>query len=148
MSQRRDILEAVLARLGTILTSNGFATDAGGTLFLGAVPELGPDDPSVAVAIIVGDDAVTFQGENMFIALPLHIAAVAKADLDEPWIAVEDVLSDIKKAIELTDRTLGGLVQRQLLRGTTRTVPRDPGSLTVGVAVEYRAPYREAWGNP
>jgi len=147
-ARRRLILEAIRARLWEIRTVNGFATDAGETVFLGETPELGPDDPEQAIAIVVDDELPAHQGENVFSVMPVVVAALAKADLDEPWLAVEAVLGDIKRAIELEDRTLGGLVRLRFERGATRTMKREPGSVTVGVAIEYRAPILEKWGSP
>lgn len=148
MTKRRAILEVVLARLQAIQTADGFATNAGSTVFLNDTPVLGDDDPNVAIAILVDEDAPGFRGENVHVALPINIQAHAKADLDEPWIAAEDVLGDIKKAMELADRTLGGLLASRLDRGPTRTVPRVEGMTTVGVSVGYTLPYSERWGQP
>jgi hypothetical protein len=147
-SVRQRIIEAFLTRVLAIATADGFDTDAGRTVFLGEAPQLGESDPSEAIALVVGDDQVKYQGVNLLIALPISIQALAKADLEQPWLAAEAVLGDIKRAVELADRTLGGLVQRQFERGTTRALPRVPGSTTVGIVIEYQAPYVEAWGNP
>lgn len=147
-SRRRKILEAIKTRLGAIRVSSGFATDAGLMVFLNEAPALGPDDPSTAIVILVGVDTPMWQGETMLLRLPLEIQAIAKADIDAPWLAVEDVLGDIKKAVELADRTLGGLVRRQIDRGPTQTLQREPGSEYVGLSILYTAPYKEAWGSP
>jgi hypothetical protein len=108
--------------------------------------QLGADDPDTAIAIVVQDTAPQYQGENVFEVLPVEIQALAKADLDEPWIAAEEILSRCITAIELTDRTLGGLVKRMIEIGPTRTLPREEGSTTVGIAITYRAPYSRRWG--
>lgn len=147
-TKRQDILEALRARLQAITRIGGYATDAGALVFLGEQPDLGPDDPDVALAIGVGDDEPGHQGEHVFIRLPLEIQAIAKASLDEPWLTIEAVIGDIKKAVEQSDRTLGGYVKRQIERGVTRTLAREPGSTTVGVGITYVAPYVEVWGAP
>jgi hypothetical protein len=148
MSRRQDILEVFRARLQAIRLTAGFATDAGETVFLGETPELGPDAPEVAIAIVADDELPSHQAENVASTLPVVIAALAKADLAQPWLAAEAVLGDIKKAVELADRTLGGLVPSYIERGATRTMQRDAGSVTVGVAIEYRCLIVERWGNP
>jgi hypothetical protein len=76
------------------------------------------------------------------------VAALAKADLDDPYLAVEAVLGDIKRAIELEDRSLGGLVDQRFERGRTRPFEREEGSTAVGVIVPYIVPYYESWGAP
>lgn len=147
-ARRQLILEAFRARLLAIQIEDGFDTDAGDHVHLGVVPELGPDDSDIAVAITVGDEASKFQGENVLSDLPVEVHALAKADLAEPWIASETVLADIKRAVELADRTLGGLVPRRFYRGPVRTRERAVGSTTVGITITYLAPIVEKWGHP
>lgn len=147
-SRRQLILEALLARVEAISIDGGFQTDVGKNVFLGAAPALGPNDPDTAVALVVGDDSAGYQGEQVVVELPIDIVALAKADLEEPWLAVEAVLSDIKRAVELEDRTLGKLVMRQIRRGSTRTLARETGSDIVGASIRYTAPHAEVWGHP
>jgi hypothetical protein len=147
-SNRESILAALLARVGAIQIAAGFTSDAGLAVTLGESPLLGPDDPDVAIAILVNDDDPKYQGMQIMIRLPVSIQALANPNLADPWLAVEALLGDIKRAVELEDRTLGGLVKRQIERGPTRTVLREPGSTVVGAQVTYICPYTECWGNP
>lgn len=147
-SKRREIIEAIVARLEAITTAGGFNTDAGALVFLNEAPALGEDDPDEAIAVMVGEDEVGFQGEHMMINLPIDVQAIAKASIDDPYLAAEAVLQDVKTAMELADRTLGGLVKRQFLRRSTRTLEREPGSTYVGVVITYVVPYTEQWGRP
>jgi hypothetical protein len=48
----------------------------------------------------------------------------------------------------LEDRTLGQLVPNRIERGSTRTLPREPGNGVVGAGVTYIATHLERWGNP
>jgi hypothetical protein len=148
MTRRSLILQAFVTRLSAITVDNGFETDAGATIYLGEAPALGPDDPAVAIALVVDDDHPTYQGEQVFNQLPIDICALAKVDIDQSWLAVEALIGDIKRAMELPDRTLGKLVPRQIIRGVTRTLPRETGSTTIGALVRYTAPFVEVWGNP
>lgn len=147
-SRREHILETLRERVRVIRRAAGYASDAGETVFMGEAPELGEDDPEQAIAIIVEDEAPGHVGENVQSLLPVTIAALAKADLDEPWMSAEAVLADIKRAVELADRTLGGAVRDRMQRGITRTLQREPGSVTVGIAIQYLCPIVEKWGNP
>jgi hypothetical protein len=143
---RQAILEELLARLQTIRRDDGYQTDAGATVFLYETPQLGPDDPNEAIALIPRDDVPSDQGGEVLTVLPIDIQALAKADTDETGTTVEAVRADIRQAIESGDRTLGGLLTRELVRGRTRTVPRDAGVTTVRVGTEYSATYLDAWG--
>lgn len=151
-SRRELILEAIVARLEAIAVSHDtieFATNAGASVHLGAAPGFGPDDPTQAIVVVAGDDEAAFQGEGFLVRLPIGIQAIVSADLSAPYASAEAVLADIKRAIELTDRTLGGLVAwNGLERGVTRTLQRDEGSTFVGVEIEYSAHYTEGWGAP
>lgn len=144
-SRRQLILEALQARVSAILLAGGFATDAGATVFLGETPQLGPDDPFEAIALVPDDDSVQDKG-YLFVQLPVAVQALAKADLDAPWETIEAILGDIKAAVELDDKTLGGLLKAPMMRGTTRTLAREPGSTTVGAGVTYICSYVEQWG--
>lgn len=145
---RRRALEAIVARLQDIQTANGYLTNAGSVVYLGGSPGLGKDDPDVALAVVILDDEVTYVGENIRVNLPIEIQALAKAELDNPYIASESVLADVKTAVELEDRRLGGLLRDRMKRGSTRTLEREPGSLDVGVSVLYTLPMVEKWGDP
>lgn len=147
-SRRQQILEALRTRCRAIKKADGFATDAGKVVFLGEAPALGPDDPESAVALVVGDDVVSYQGNDvkLSIHLPVNVVALVKADLEAPWEMVEAVLQDIKTAVELEDRQFGDLLANTMRRGSTRSLDREPGSMTVGVAVQYDLPYAEPWG--
>lgn len=147
-STRQQILEVVIARLERITRDNGYDTDAGAAVRLGEAPAFGPDDPDEAIAVLLDDDRPGKSMEQVFIELPVAIAALARPDLAAPWVVVEQVLSDVKRAMEQTDRTLGGLLHRRMERGTTRTLPREEGSLVVGATVTYICPYVEVWGAP
>ncbi len=144
---RQLILAAFLAAVREITIANGFATDAGNTVYIGETAQLGDDDPDQAIALVVDDDDARSPG-YVFVTLPIVVQALAKADLDEPWLVVESLLGDLKRAIETEDRTLGGLLKSELQRGSTRTLAREPGSTTVGAAITYRCEYVEVWGNP
>lgn len=154
-SKRRAIIEAGLARLAAILIVDGFNTNAGQTALLNEVPELGQDDPSVVVALLIGADESKRSGNKVLVDLPVEIQAIARiakpADIDgdwHPWIAAEDVLEDVKRAWELDDMTFEGLLNCDMDRGSTATADREPGSTTVGISIAYRLRYSERWGQP
>ena len=149
-SRRQQILEALKGRLETIQVANGFNTDGGLSVFLGELPALGPDDPDVAIAMVVGDDEVRYPADlKMLIHLPIDVIAVAKPDSEnrnKPWAMVEALLIDIKVAVELDDRQLGGLLDNTMRRGNTRTLPRETGSDIIGASITYQLPYVESFG--
>lgn len=149
MSRRHRALSALRDRLQAISVANGYRTDAGQALFMGQDAELGPDDARAAIALAVAADEVRHNGENVVSVIPVEVHALVKAAVDNPLLALEDLIGDIKKAVEQPDRTLGGLlVQRGLGRGSVRPIDREPGSEMVGAVVEYSLTMAEAWGNP
>lgn len=150
MSRRLDILLAIVDRLELIQVANGFSTDAGATLFVNEAPALGPDDSPVAIALMVQpDEPRAWQGDSMLLRLPLEIQAHAFIALEDAWAVAERVLEDIKRAVEMGDRTLGRKVAgKSFERGTTSVVARVPGSTSTGLGIRYTVPYQEKWGEP
>lgn len=153
-SRRLRIIDALKARVEAIETVNGFNTNAGQRVYLGELPELGPDDPEAVIAIIPREDIVPDALNNIPIKWPIDIFVLVSPDIAAPWIVTENALADIKKAVELEDRSLGGLLMGGrdnpggLVRGTTETFPRQTGAEVVGASITYMAPYAEAWGFP
>ena len=147
---REDLIDRFRARLAEIQTANDFFTNAGARLYIDEVPTLGPDDPPDAIVLLVGDDTVRYsENEKTLIELPIDISAIVRVDVADGWRTREWILADIKKAIELQDRTLGGLLgssQKNLKRSTTRSMRREVGSTVMGTTVRYLVTYGEPWG--
>lgn len=148
-SRRQRILEAIRRRLQAIQIDAGFDTGLGQVVYLGERPELGDADPDGAIAMVVGDENPAPPGQTLktYLQLPIEIQVIAKANLDEPWVAIEAGIGDVKRAMELPDRTLGGLANT-MERGGVRTLPREPGSTAVGAGVGYVVTFAETWGAP
>ncbi len=120
-------------------------------LYTGGTPGLGPEDPDVVVAVILGDDQPGHQQENIFLELGVGVEVIAKADLANPYDAIEDALGVLKTNIETADRDLGGLlrnVSRGMERGGTVSMEFGPGSTEVGRRITYVLSYVEQWGSP
>lgn len=146
--RRKVILEAVRTRLQEISVADGYLTDAGRQVSLGLQPAFSDQDPDVGIAIVVGPDRIEAQHTKLAITLPVEVQAVAKADLDDPFLTIEDVISDIKQALERADdRLLDGLLAYECQRGSTRQTDREPGSTTVGIGITYEFFYEEGWGD-
>jgi hypothetical protein len=146
MSARSSAIAEMRTRLRLIRKVNGYSTDAGDHVFLGETPQLGPDDPDEAIAIVVGEDEPTVQGPKVILSLPVQVQAHVKVTAADPWMSVENLVADIKKAVE-TDHDLGRRVN-DLQRGPVAPLEREDGSEVVGCGVEYRLVYAEKWGAP
>ena len=147
-STRQSALAVLQARLSQIRISNGYNTDAGARLFIGEQPVLGPSDPLASLAIVVRGDEPGHQGENVVVKLPVGIQAIVRADAEDPWKTIEEIIEDIKRAVEI-DHDLGRLlILRGLGRGETQPLDRESGGTFVGAEVEYRLTFIEGWGTP
>jgi hypothetical protein len=146
-SKRQRVLEAYRTRLQAIRTENGFRTNLGDQVLLGELPMLGKDDP-VGLAVGAGDEVIGSVREHVKVRLPVEIYVVAFADQENPWVAVEEAIADVKQAVELADRTFTRLLLDNMQRGPTRTLPRESGSTTIGAVVTYFADYTDLWGHP
>jgi hypothetical protein len=147
ITRRVLILERLATLAATITRANGYDSDAGLKVFIGGAPELGPADPDYAIALVPGDELAEEQGRisNTF---PVAVQAIGKSDAADAWINLELLLGDLKKAIELEDRTLGSILKGVMKRGPTRSLERPPGATTIGLEIFYSCPYVDEWGNP
>lgn len=149
---RESVVAEFVTRLQAITIANGFSADLGDSLYVGEVPDLGPDDPAAAVALTIGTDQILGVGEHVRIVLPLQISAVVRGEPNASvWMKVERILGDIKRAIEVeTDptRRLGGLLRERIERGNTQTLQREGGSTSSGAEIVYFVPMAEQWGHP
>lgn len=165
MARRADIIAIFVTRLESILVSNGYNTDAGNAIYVNENPGLGTDDeapiPAAVALITQPDDPGDWQGDALLIRLPLEFQAHVTQAVDDPYLLAEDLLEDVKRAVERVDepngetllereaRTLGRKVAGvTFARGSTRVIPREPGQTTVGLGVTYLIPYKEKWGEP
>lgn len=154
MSRRKDIVGEILARLQGISVAGGFRTDAGGTVLVNELPEFGEvapggDTPAAVLVIMVGADERTWSGKAFMARLPMAVMGLVdtdRVDTGDAWMLAEDLAADIKQAIETEDRRLGTLLMEFLERGDTELLAREPGTSTMGVVVNYVAPFKEPWG--
>ena len=154
MSTRSDAIAELKSRVETILVANGFSTNAGQRVYLGEAPVASPGDPDASLALVVGEDDPGFQGEHVVVDLPVDIQVIVKADTSDPWTTVEEIIGDVKTAVE-TDHELatvakpnGTLIHRGLERGRVAPFDRDSGSEYVGAAIRYNLKMAETWGAP
>ena len=152
MSLRADILAAVVTRLQAIdQADERFVTAAGLNIQLGDLRELGEGDPDEALAVHLVEDDVRMAGPAMLINATLQIGALCKVTTADPWTRVEQILADIKVAMEISEtpeRRLAGLLTGPMERRPVQAYEREPGSLTAGLVLSYSLQWKEGWGNP
>lgn len=147
-SRREQIIDALKTRAEAITVVGGFNTDLGASLLINELPQFGPDDPRQVLVMLVGDDEITSQGKGFLYRLPFTFLVLVDADVEDGWRQVEQGIADVKRAIELEDRTLGGLSSGYMERGNVETIPREPGSAAIAAAVPYVTFMKEGWGAP
>lgn len=158
-SKRMAALEDMLKRLAFIQTAKGYNTDAGVYVLEGEAPQFGESDPDAALAVFVGDDSPTILGGTVRTQIPIEIWACVPVRLGSPLMKVEELIADIRTAVEIekdgsTDRSLGvwdggpATMPTGLDRGPTRPLRREPGTTFVGASVEYVARFETRWGQP
>jgi hypothetical protein len=82
-SKRELILEAIKARLETILQANGYRTDLGQNILLGEMPKFGEDDAEQVLVILPKEDQVTGEALNKIpLMWPIDIGIMLRPDLD------------------------------------------------------------------
>lgn len=155
MSKANDIAAALAARLATIRTANGYATEAGQHVYRGAIGIA--EEQAPFISIVEQEDQVEDQrikdrsaGADPIdadILLPFDIVAVGPCDPDNPSIAGHTLVADIKRAVFGGDLTWGGLATHTRYIGRS-IPPRTAGSTLVEVRVSIRIGCVENLANP
>lgn len=160
ISKRKAALVDLKERLSFIQVAKGYNTDAGLNIEMGEWPRSGEDDPLAAIAVTVDDDRPQpTTGSRAQAEVPVQVWALVPVGTADPQLAIEDIIVDIKEAVELEaqpDRTraLGttedgqpiGTVPKGVSRGTTLALRRREGSGFVGGGVEYVLTFEESYG--
>lgn len=149
-SVREQVADALMERVLEIQKVNGFNTDAGVTVVLGQKVRPGESDPDTVLQVTVGVETVaTWQAGKVFYKIPYVFEVISRAGRAESWRDAERLLQDVKRAVELPDTTLDGLLEHPgLERSPARTLERDPGAEDVGIEITYFACVQESWGSP
>lgn len=160
-SKRSAALLDLRSRLAWITVENGYSSDIGKQITMGEVYVLGEDDPKTGLAIMVGDDSSESSGQRTESEVPVEVACYIPVGTDDPVLVIEDMIEDIKRAVEIeptpdNDRALGtitdgvlyGTLPMGVSRGQIRAIPREPGSPIVGASVTYLLQFQEDWGQP
>jgi hypothetical protein len=140
---RQQIVDALVGRLKTITTANGYASDIGGNVYSWFPENLSTE---VLPLLMVNDlgDTLTDSGQDQIehslrIQIEGHIAAGTTTDQ-----AIRSLIGDIAKVVmDPQDRTLGGLCDTmQLLDGGTiqleQQAEQTVGAATLALGVTYR----------
>ena len=147
MSKQNDIAEALRARLETIRTANGYATEAGQYVYRGRRSL----DPGHLPALVLheGEDQIQQQSNRQISAgLPFTIQATARvASADHPNITAHDLVADIQRCIFADDLALDGITGQMLYEG--RTIgDREDGSNIITATVMIQVPFVQDLANP
>ncbi len=147
-SVRQQVIDAIITRIKTITTANGYETDVGNSVFEwhttdfaeADLPVIDVRDTSESVEVIGGHHANTLNVE-------VEVKTLGIAGDTE----IRDIIADISKAIG-TDTSLGSLVQntRPVNNEILSAGQQDKKiySVIVGLEVQYRtkafSPYTKA----
>ncbi len=147
----KRIVLAVDARLKTILTGSGFNTDAGNNVYRGRRSFEAVHLATVPVAVTVFSPETEAEDDNRDridndMTVAIEFVAVPQ-DADNPFDTAQDVLGDIATAVELADRTLGGLAVNFRRAGQTVQMPADSATVVTGRA-SYAAVFPDLYGKP
>lgn len=143
------VTDAMIARAQSITKFGGFNTDAGKTMVIGERRQIGEADPDSVLALFVDDDErVTWQAGKVFYRIPYRFKVITRSG-PESWRSTARLEQDVKRAIELEDTLLAGLLEHPgIERGPVKRLEREAGATDVGVEITYFAPIQESWGNP
>lgn len=143
---RYGAIQELRTRLEAIRVSGGYRTNAGQLVVFGERPTLGEDDASEAIAVSVAEDEPGHQAENVVTTIPVVLDAMARVAPAAAGQAIEDLIADVRAAVE-QDHDLGGeTIRRGVERGPTKPLEREAGGEVVGATIIYRLIVAEKWG--
>jgi len=137
---------AVIARLETILTANGYETDAGTNVFEWRDAPLAETELPAVVVRDTDDAAELTAGEtNHEFTIELDIFAIGTATLDAAEVS-RKVVADVVKAMGV-DFTFGGLTHNMIHLGESAIVDQESRKL-LAITVEFALYYTTAHFDP
>ena len=143
------IIEAVRQRVEQISPSNGFYTDIGRDIRLDMrTPQI--SDMPVSLVYAGGRTVESTMGCNSRVEMEINVIGYLELT-GEPFLTLGDYIqSDIQRAVELADNSLGGLLRRQygLTFSDSEIFMPEIGASAVGARVTYSAPHIRITGDP
>lgn len=142
------IVQAVADRCLTITEENGYYTNIGARVLLDLRQPQADELPCIMV--FAGQRTVQ-ETLNCAARTDMEIIILGYVErIDQPLILGDQVQSDIQRAVELEDETLGGLLRGQhgLAYASSEIFMPEVGANVVGARVTYSAPSVRLTGNP
>ena len=155
-SVAKKILLALRSRLEMITLANGYQTDAGRNVMIGQ--RLADHRADILPAIRVmrsNEPTIQLQGRRRDLTFAASVECFVLADQDNPGLALEDVIADVKKALFLADdRYLQDVVSGKCLLHTELSLdvialaPVEPGSRVESAVMAVSGAFPELYGDP
>jgi len=152
MSDALNIVNECLARITAITTASGYQTNMGNFASI-AERQYNFDEVTRNGAVNVFDTIDSNEddetvGDEYIIRLDLNVEGHIRIEDNNPVILAHSLLSDIKKAMLLTnDRTMDGLVLDVRYSDREINYPESSGDI-VSVRVGFYVLYTEDYGSP
>jgi len=142
------IVDAVATRLESIAMENGYYTNMGLRVLRNQrAPQL--EELPCCMVYIGQRTAESQQCEAVRCAMTINVMGYAER-IDPSEILGYEILSDIQRAVELEDDTLGGLLRGAfgLAFASEQILLPEVGANAVGATVVYSAPNIRVMGDP
>jgi hypothetical protein len=140
MNTRQQIVDAIAARVRTITTANGYATDCGKSVEVQRITPLAEKEMPI---VCIDDGKASYGEEGNYMQVALQVTAevfMARSGADA---YVRAAMNDIIRAIGL-DYRLGGLVEKVIHDSTDIALQQTDFRYVAG-QVSFRADYREPY---
>lgn len=132
---------AIQTRLQAIATSAGYNTNAGSQVYLGVRGLDALTQTFPALSIFSGPEQADKLTANRYRCNRIVQIAGYVSDTAAPTTALEYLIEDIQRALELSDETLGGLVNSLSYEGIDVIEPREDGGTVSTLVVRYSIEY-------
>ena len=147
MMRRERIITELKTAAQTILTSNGYKTDAGKNVFTNRSDVIGETEVYPLINIVEFDDKVVSAVGNAIqhLDLPVSIEAHNKCDPLDPSPKGYELLSDLQKCFSSL-KTSKDIIK--IVYNGKGIAQHEKGSSYVGARVKYFVKFIEKTGNP
>jgi hypothetical protein len=152
MTRRHKVLNAIKARLETILITNGYATNAGQRVRYGVTVVDDPKPAGLPLVHFIGGETESLQeGSRALMQMDIAIVGLTTVNEDDELAALEPLLGDLEKAIFAAPQQLadgGGAVVSDVEFVKMAAMDRELGDLVGRVGMTVRTKWMQAIGAP
>lgn len=142
----RQAIAAIITRLQAIQIAAGYNTNAGSRVYLGVRGFDANSNTFPLLSVFSGTERAERLTAGRYRCRREMMITGYVDDVTAPTNALEYLIEDVQRALELADETLGGLVHSLEYDGIDLHAPREDGGEISALALRYIIEYDRGYG--